>query len=183
MKRSIQHGLILICLGAAALSLHAGDKQDAKARDAAIAKTRQDAVAKVESDDVDGAADLLSTRNTGKKGTVTWYLQSAAELVDQAQTLRVQGEYEGARRSAQGAIKLYAHALKQKGGAAPAGERAELHIQMAQVYETLLGDPTNARKAYAKALKETPDNTWVQQALARFAAEDSKFERIKSRTK
>ncbi len=177
MKRLLPYSLILFCLGYMSADLRADDKQTQRIR------TRDEAIAKIERDDVENATELLSERNTGKRGTVTWYLQSAAELTDMAHAFKASGDYEGSRRAAQAVIKMYAHALKQKGAAASAGDRAELLLQMAQVYDLLLGDAASARKTYVKALHEVPDNLMAQQALARYAEEDSKAERIKSRKK
>jgi len=178
MKQFFRHGLILFGFGAAALTLMAGDS---KAHDAAVAKTRQDAIAKIEKDDIEGATALVGDHGTSEKGTLVWYQQSAFELLTHAQILRANLDYEGTHRAARAAIKLLAHALKSKGEVAGAGSRAGLQLQMAQIYEDLLGDTASARQAYQKALRETPDDVTAKQALARYAEEDSKFERIKSR--
>ena len=163
-----------------ALTVRADDR---KTREAAITKTRDAAVAKIESDDIEGAAALVGAHGDTPKGKLEWYQESAIELITQAQILKAGQDYDGSRRAAKASIKMLAHALKKNGVAPRAEDRANLQIQMAQVYDTLLGDLPSARQAYQKALRESPDNPAAQQALATYAAADSKFERIKSRKK
>jgi tetratricopeptide (TPR) repeat protein len=142
----------------------------AKPADPVVTETQ--AAATLVDTDVDAAAKQLGRKNTAPNGTLPWYQQSAIELVRLAYLLKSQQDDAGVRQAARAAVKLLNYGHGKAAAVAPAATRAQTYVQLALVYDTLLGDHANARFCYEQALKEDPDDPVAKSGAALMAAQD-----------
>ncbi|MFA5263905.1 MAG: hypothetical protein WC378_08750 [Opitutaceae bacterium] len=167
MKKLHIYVLILTGMFATAVAVPV-DKENANAN----------AIDKAEAGDISGAAEEAGKNNTALKGSLTWYRQSAIELVSQAYVFKGKQDDANARRAATAAIKILLEGYDKKAAASHAANRSQTYVQLGQAYEDLLGDRARARQCFEKALQDNPDNEQAKQMLAYYAAEEANFQRF-----
>lgn len=123
------------------------------------------------------AEDALSRRSGFERGSALWHFDQAQALSMVAFTLRQKG-YN--RASVAEAYEVLRH-LELAGRKFAPGEheqqQAEAAFLEAQVWDYLLADAGEARKAYVRALDKRPEHSGAQRAKARLDAPAEEFDR------
>lgn len=158
---------LLVGIGLLPMATRAQSVSDSSPSDAVVDE--------VESGDVDGAAQAVSASNLAGPGTLGWFQQSTQALLDRAESLRAQGDYDRSARVARAARRMLTHALKRVGDQATTLERAATYVRMAQISDRLLGDRQAGRRFYRQALKEDPADEASLEALAAYDLEDARI--------
>jgi hypothetical protein len=170
IQPKLDYIVILAAFLTAVVAAHAQISTDDDARDRA-------AIAKITGERVDEAAELLGAHATTARGSVAWYQQSAFELVKRAYIFQATLDYEGKQAAAAAAVKLLERGLTSQKGAIRAPERAHTYVQLAKIYEGLLGDLETARLYYEQAAEAEPQNAVAKKSAERLKDADANFRR------
>jgi hypothetical protein len=129
------------------------------------------AVTDVDAGQIDLGAQDVAAANPAPSGSLAWYYHSAFVLVIRAHELRAKGDHDASQHTGADAIRMLTHGLTKSGTNARAADRSQIYVQIADIYDHILGDRASARQAYQQALVEQPDNGAATTALAAYDAE------------
>jgi hypothetical protein len=164
MKQTNQHFFRLIVFLVAIGGLSAQPKDHA----AGIA------LARVRTGDVQAAAEALSARNSAEKDTLTWYQQSALELVQLAHVRGAMLDYDGAAEAAHAALAILEHGRRRPHNNRRSPTRSQTYAESAMIAEELLGDRELAKQFLGLALADAPENMVAKGRSDRLKAADEK---------